>query len=557
MFFGVFCRAQSFKAKVAYTRSGIENQINYAFQINYLDSSFINLAPDDSKQLDLSVFDRLEKGIKGKISDNFNYSAVYKNNKASQRIGTTSKIIEMHILDSVYITNASSHVRQLFYYDSKLNCTKLVDEVFDSTVIIWRPGAVTEFDYNSRNQIVKIKKRLWNHTLGRWTNYNSYIYDFDNKGRIILYEFHEGTSANNFSYKRLKYRFSYSNNYILQAKYYGLNEKWKQGDSTIFQFDTKDRLVKQEILVFHEDAGCFFKTVMAKFYYDSNDALTRAVQFKWNSASVSWKYDAQLEYIKTIQGFDFLDIFSRYYGAWKQENIVKYKVTSYGKHTYVERQHWSDASQAWENESREYFAYDSKHRESEYKVYIWDNYSNKWNLNSAYRVNYIISTNDSTTLYYGYEYGAYKPSSLIRVTTDSQVSLNQTVPSFVFSNKPINHKLLYEGTFYLNPDTTIGKPANESTYYYSTKDTGNADMSPQKNSFFKVYPNPSNDFIVFQFNDSKQNAELLLYDMRGRLIIKREVSSNEKITVKNISAGAYMYKVNFGNEEYRGKLVFY
>ncbi len=558
LFTGVFISAQSLNVNAIYTYSGFENRINNALQINYHDSSFINLANEISKELDLLVFDRLLKGKNIKVTDKFEPPVKNMNSCSPFRIGRTSEILNMHILDSLYFADKRSHIRYILYFDSDLNCTKVTNEIFDSTSFTWRPKAIMELYYNSRNQLVKNKTRLWNSSLGRWNNYDCSIYNFDDKGRIILYEFYEGTPVNKLSYKRLRYRFYYPDNQIIiQTKYSGFNEKWLPKDSTISQFNTEGRLVSEKLLIYDKDKTLYSNSMKAYFYYYSNNVLSEVIQMKWHSPSQLWKYDAKIDYIKTIHGFDSLDVYSKHYGFWKAEYHVKYKVSAYGKHTYIEKQYWDNASQSWRNEIKEYLNYDSKQRLSKYKAYFWDYQSHKWELYDAYKINYIISQSDSITVFYGYSSGVFKPSFMGKITTDPQIPINRVIPSYVFSNMPIDHKLLYEGVYYLNMDTTIGNLAHEIKYYYSTKDTGSADVIANEYIPFKVFPNPSNSNIIFQFNVSAQNAEVFIYDMNGRLVLEKTVSNDESIYVNNISAGTYMYKVKLGNGEYHGKLVFY
>ncbi len=534
-----------------YTRSSIMSEINQAFQIDFVRSSLNNSIFNIEKEIDLSIFDKLMS-----IPKDYAHSIDLQCNNSTFRLGSTSKIVNMHILDSIYVINTESFKRNLFYYDGKLNCNKIVIEVFDSAAILWRPGAVIEFVYNSKNQNTKIDLRVWSNTLGKWTNYDTYIYDYDNKGRIILYEYYEGNNANSYSYKRKKYEYYYPEFYVIKKNSYAINEKWIPSDSTVLKYGSDDLLIFQEVFDYDETSKSFVKYIKADYFFNSSGALIKAVQSNWSSSYSSWQYKYKAEHLKNNQGFDSLEIYSNYYGSWRVENLVKYEVTPYGKHTLIERQHWGDANHNWVKDSKDDIIYDSRQREYQIESFIWDDYYHKWNIAQGYRIDYVVSANDSVAIYSIYNNGVYIPYSKDIYLTDSQIPNSQVIPSLAFVDKPTNHKLIYEGAFYLNDDTTIHELGYEKKYYYSTKDTGSVDVLP-KDVFFIVFPNPTNDYVIFQYDDSKHKAEVFLYDALGRLVLNKKVLSNENLSVKSISAGSYLYRVYIGSDVYIGKLIFY
>ncbi|MCK5856866.1 MAG: T9SS type A sorting domain-containing protein [Bacteroidales bacterium] len=551
-----YSSAQSTKVDERYTRSGIESEINRFYQINFdYKVTFISKT-DNEINARVLVFDKLF-GIPNKRKTNgLTHFTNPQSIKSAVRLGANSKIITMHILDSIHYVNTASHKRSLFYYNGQLNCVKIVEEIFDSVALIWRPGAVTEFEYNARNLFAKVKVRVWSNSLRKWTNYDSHIYDYDSKGRITLYEYSEGTSVNNYSYKRSKFAYYYPDNFILESRFYGMNEVWIPSDSTTLKFDSQDRLIFQERFKYDRDASSYINDVKADYLYNSADVLVKAIQSNWSTVYNKWRYNYKVDYHKNYQGFDSLTIYSNYYGSWKAERLVKYEMTPYGKPTMIEQQHWGDANQNWIKESREDLVYDSRQREHQNELYIWDDYNNKYYIYGASRIDYIVNANDSAAIHSRHINNVYKSYFKDSYSTDSQVSNTQVIPSFIFVKKPTDYKLIYEGSFYLNEDTTIRELGYELKYYYSVKDTGSADVSPSDNSF-KVFPNPTNDYVIIQYDDSKQKADLRLYDMTGRLVLNRLVASNASLSIKGVSAGIYIYKVYFGNKVHMGKLAVY
>ncbi len=549
--------AQANSIDTIYTRFNIESRINQAYQFD-VDRIVSDYSILKSQQyFEFSAIDKLIRISDLKKSVDYTRKSDSKICKNTLRHSSAADIIQMHILDSIYIINTESLSRQLFYYDAKLNCVKIVIEQFDSSAVLWRPAAVLDFVYNSRNQYIKVDIRLWNKSRGKWSNFDTHIYDYDQKGRIILYKYYEGTTANTYSYKRLKQEYFYLPTSLIYTKSLGINEKWVPRDSIVLKFDANKLLKKEEDYNYDETNKVFVYTTIGEFFYNSSNVVIKSVQSTWDANYNKWRYSRKADYHKNTLGFDSMTVYSTfYYSYWKAENRIKYYTTSYGKPTMMETQYFKDATQSWVYQDKQEMAYDARKREKEYKYFIWDEYNHRYDFYYAYRTDYIIHADDSTAIISAFDKGNYIPYSKDFYSYDSQIPMAQTIPALAFKNKPVDHKLLTEGSWLVNADTTNKQLRYESTYYYSTQDTGSVKI-PKVDIPFTVFPNPTNDYVIFQYDDSHYKAEVYLYDAVGRLVLNRKVASNEKLSVKSISVGSYLYKVYLGGDIYVGKLIIY
>jgi hypothetical protein len=55
--------------------------------------------------------------------------------------------------------------------------------------------------------------------------------------------------------------------------------------------------------------------------------------------------------------------------------------------------------------------------------------------------------------------------------------------------------------------------------------------------------------------ENVQQAVFTLHDMQGKMLIKQEVGSQDKVEVNGLAAGIYLYKVTTDKESYQGKLI--
>jgi hypothetical protein len=70
----------------------------------------------------------------------------------------------------------------------------------------------------------------------------------------------------------------------------------------------------------------------------------------------------------------------------------------------------------------------------------------------------------------------------------------------------------------------------------------------------KVYPNPAENYIVVETGIS-QLSTFKMFDMIGCLVIAAEVSDKEQLSVQQLEAGMYYYKLTAESRLQSGKIV--
>jgi hypothetical protein len=72
----------------------------------------------------------------------------------------------------------------------------------------------------------------------------------------------------------------------------------------------------------------------------------------------------------------------------------------------------------------------------------------------------------------------------------------------------------------------------------------------------KVYPNPSNDILTIEFLENLKIDTFKIFDIKGSLIRTYEVKEKNKIEVKNLEKGIYMYSAIIkNNQNLSGKII--
>jgi hypothetical protein len=74
-----------------------------------------------------------------------------------------------------------------------------------------------------------------------------------------------------------------------------------------------------------------------------------------------------------------------------------------------------------------------------------------------------------------------------------------------------------------------------------------------------VSPNPANDVVTFNFNANATNAEIVLFDLSGKVVATKSVATGSvnavEISTSNLMAGSYLYQVKAAGNVVTGKLM--
>lgn len=76
----------------------------------------------------------------------------------------------------------------------------------------------------------------------------------------------------------------------------------------------------------------------------------------------------------------------------------------------------------------------------------------------------------------------------------------------------------------------------------------NVQLSNEKMSNLKIYPNPVNDILNIELPlDNSELFNLQFFDATGRKLMERKITDNTSINVSNFSAGCYYLKATQEN----------
>ncbi|MBK8368166.1 MAG: T9SS type A sorting domain-containing protein [Bacteroidetes bacterium] len=108
----------------------------------------------------------------------------------------------------------------------------------------------------------------------------------------------------------------------------------------------------------------------------------------------------------------------------------------------------------------------------------------------------------------------------------------------------------------LNTNSTNLVPGREGTSYYYIDDITLIDQTTvgikeisNLSEVVRVYPNPANDILNFQFSYAEEKRKVELFDAIGNLVLENDASSNNlSLTTDKLSNGVYFYTILVGEK---------
>jgi hypothetical protein len=88
---------------------------------------------------------------------------------------------------------------------------------------------------------------------------------------------------------------------------------------------------------------------------------------------------------------------------------------------------------------------------------------------------------------------------------------------------------------------------------YNNCGVGIADIAGENE--IRFYPNPAIDNITITLPEKITQAVFTLYDMQGKMLIRKEVNNQDAVSVSNLASGIYIYHVRTEKENCQGKVV--
>ncbi len=276
--------------------------------------------------------------------------------------------------------------------------------------------------------------------------------------------------------------------------------------------------------------------------YNEQGKKTEYTSYEWDSEESEWKGSLRMKSIYDADG--------------KKKQNLHYQCNQ------------SDCT--WEKDGKTDYIYDSKGRKSEIIDYNWGereiiderrsghNFSTRsviptgeWEYIPQRKTEIIYDAQGRSTQEIDYKWYADSVQWLPNFKEESHFDDLHDGSSILRPYKPSNNKLKEVVIHKWNNYDSIWQLSSKKTYYYSNIIKEDK-FSP---SDIIVSPNPAENFITFNIENTDESFYVKLYDMQGKLLITRQLYTHNKLSVSHLSSGTYFYQLHQNNQFHTGKIV--
>jgi hypothetical protein len=327
----------------------------------------------------------------------------------------------------------------------------------------------------------------------------------------LISETYEST-ANHWSFSfKVKFYYDDNGNDTLEfvCNWDESTSRWITWFKAVSTYDDNGNMILKLMYLWDETNSQWITNIKSYYNYDANGNRTSYLSYIWDETSSKWWRWHKEESTYDDNGNKTLDIEYEWDETTSQWlNKVKYEYTydANGNMTLNIGYNWDENTSQWIRASKEEPTYDANGNITLYIGYTWHEYTDQWT--NSFTEEYTYDSNENMVLYIGYNWDE---------NTSQWIAFEKT--TFYFSEHNIT----------LNPKI------------------------PEKE--ISVYPNPAEEFVVFDVPDISTSATIELFNVDGKKVLEQKLSENKQISVNNLGKGLYLFKLHDIENIYVGKIT--
>ena len=406
-----------------------------------------------------------------------------------------------------------------------------------------------------------------------WTTSKSYLYTYDEQGiqtqekylisnedggmitwKQMDYEYDTNhhlsqytlAAVDEYSYPEIREVYRENMDYNMDGLMAQKTISWKNPVTLKWEWDSKTNYEYDEYenLVFKVDSG---RTACAipewvphrksEFTYNSNNDLFIQLESVYSWTDEQWHDHDKQEYHYNSNGVLIQEMTYTKFGVpdWLEERKTEYTYDELGNTTQEAFYSFSDAED-WLMDRKLEFSYDSFNNRTQYIRYLW----NIDELVQSQKMDWTFNTN--------YDYG-----ELVNPFFSENDEIGDDgFGMFGTYDDNFSNMLAGNNIFSWNSITETWTGYMRSSFHYSEIFLGVSNLSE---SIISIYPNPATNFIEFNIENKSQAMTFKLFDINGKLVICKEITSTSRISVSEFKSGLYLYQIMLDKEVLHGKVI--
>jgi hypothetical protein len=314
-------------------------------------------------------------------------------------------------------------------------------------------------------------------------------------------------------------------------------EEWSLFGKTENTFDVNGQLTTA--IFYFADEGNFVPIEKTEYDYDNDGNRTRSTEYEDEGGTGEWTVSDKYEYFPDASGKDTTEL-------------------GYD---------WDSDAQSWNLESKSEFTYDASGNLIQTIDYRTEGVDKPWIPKWKHEKDYDSNGNDTllTTYRWNETSEQWDPSERIAQTHDEDGNVilhyheywDEDTNQWEFQDREkyeivVTDYTKQEVAYEWDESGNKWDPIYRLTYYHSDPVTS---INNAGSAAVRVYPNPATEFIVFDGIETPGTAYVEIFEIHGKIVLSQPIDNSQKVSVRHLSHGLYLYRYSVVSKTYTGKLI--
>ncbi len=358
-------------------------------------------------------------------------------------------------------------------------------------------------------------------------------------------------------YEVLEYQFAPSGLMLMESSKYNLGEQYPLMGrfKKEYQYDAKDSMILQLSYTMNVPETWVIDRKKERSF-DATGKLTTEIEYDWDVAKVKWMEKLKFDHAYDAQSRDTMVLgynFNSLKNSWLLSSRDQNKYDAAGHLLLYTNYDWNDPLQCWLENAKAEYGYDTYGNKTLVATYDMDSDSLKWEPDSREESLFDEKGNQLSQTFYSFYMGnqAWFLTMKMDYQYDFNIRSEEAIWPYYLTDQPV-YNLITGAKFSICnavPDS-ITEYA-DIKLYYSTMEVLGVETNRKVASLW--YYNPSSKIVTFE--PSFKPSTLQLYDLQGRLVFTRMLTSNTSLSLNELKKGMYLMLLNVDGTVQRGKLV--
>lgn len=480
-------------------------------------------------------------------------------------------------------------------HEQKYALDSVIHETFNAQKMIWVNDVRKEFAYNMDGKLAQTFCCKWDVDNALWKPDKKENFSYDLNGHLTSHAMHHWDAPHNgwIGLWKMDQQHNTQGKLVetIWNSWASWTNNWIPEVRTSFQYDWNGTLIAVIYDLWDFTINQWVHDYREDLSYDSNNMLSQYLTSGWDLIAGQWvpvrrtmyNYDNTLNLAELMH-----EVFNPGLAQWIGEYRHDYQWNALGLQTEDIYSEWRTTTAQWEPKTKINFSYNTSGKPVEIVCSIWKT-GNQWIGNWKEEYDYTVSGSLLNYRYYEFLETSANWTLACKCEAMSDLYGNTIQKKWFFWDYVMQQwigseytEVAYQYNFPLCqtsapsalceeldsichvPQTLIHhgwshslhswEYNNMSTYFCSVLEVTGIHPHTDSGPVF-LYPNPANNFTHFVWQDGSFSKELTLMNSTGGLVLTRNITSGEKISLSQLPKGLYFYQLQSSNHNANGTLI--